>query len=193
MKKLFIFASILLLAIACNTAKHISASAIGLVNLENYAAKSAIDLPYTYNYMVITNQQDFDNTFGIAKSGNINITYPGFTGQTVVACVAQPTTTKVTIRFDKAEVVGKDLNVYCTTTESGEQLKNAIIPVAVTTVPKVLDVKKVVFYTNGEKVMTKAVSFKEKEAEEINAANENNTNDAKPVVLKRMMRRPAVI
>ncbi|TKK69927.1 hypothetical protein FC093_07580 [Ilyomonas limi] len=193
MKKLFIFASILLLAISCNTGKYISTSAIGLVNLQNYAAKSAIDLPYTYNYMVITNQQDFDNTFGIAKSGNINITYPGFAGQTVIACVAQPTTNNVTIHFDKAEVAGKELNVYCTTTEGSEHLKNAIIPVAVATVPKVMDVKKVVFYTNGEKVMTKAVSFKEKEEKEINTANENNTNDTKPVVLKRMMRRPAVI
>jgi len=192
MKKLFLFASILLLAISCNTNQHISASAIGLVNLENYAAKSNIYLPDAFNYMVITNQQDFDNTFGITTSGNVNITYPGFNAQTVVACIAQPSTNKVTIRFDKAEIVGKELYVYCNTSENEAQLKNAYIPVAVATIPKVLSVRRVIFYANGEKVMTKALDFNnENEAE--NVAKDNNTNNTKPVVLKRIMRRPAVI
>ena len=94
MKKLFTIVTILMLAISCSTNQHISASSIGLVNLENYAAKSTADLPYTFNYMVLTNQSDFDATFGIATSGNMNITYPSFKGQTVVACIAQPSTNK---------------------------------------------------------------------------------------------------
>ena len=94
--------------------------------------------------MVLTNQSDFDAAFGITTSGNINITYPSFNGQTVVACVAQPTTNKVTIHFEKAEVVGKEINVYCTTSETGEQLKNAEIPVALATVPKVMNATRVV-------------------------------------------------
>jgi hypothetical protein len=194
MKKLFLFASILMLAISCNTNQHISASAIGLSNLENYAAKSNLYLPNDFNYLVITNQQDFDNTFGITTSGNINITYPGFNAQTVVACIAQPATSKVTIRFDKAEVVGKELHVYCTKSESGAQLKNAYIPVAIAAIPKVLSARRVVFYTNGEKVMTKALDFNnENKSETENITKDNNTDNTKPVVLKRTMRRPAVI
>ena len=193
MKKLFTILTILTLAISCSTNQHISVSQIGLVNLENYAVKSTADLPYNYNYMVFTNQSDFDATFGIATSGNINITYPSFNGQTVVACVAQPSTNKVTIHFDKAEVVGKEMNVYCTTNETSEQIKNATIPVAVATVPKVLNITKVVFYTNGEKVMSKPVEFENPRIKEANAVKENNKEDAKPVVLKRTMRRPAVI
>ena len=40
-------------------------------------------------------------------------------------------------------------------------LKNADVPVAVATVPKVLNATRVVFYTNGEKVMSKAIDFKD--------------------------------
>lgn len=190
MKKLLTYVSFLMLAISCNsTNQHMSTSAIGLVNLQFFAPKSAIDLPYSYNYMVITNQSDFDRTFGIIKSGNINITYPSFNGQTVVACVAQPSTKKITIHFDKAEIAGRDMYVYCSTSESNNQLKNAVTPVAVATVPKALDVKRVVFYTNGEKVMTRTVDYS---SQEINVAKESN-EDVKPVVLKRVMRRPAVI
>jgi len=192
MKKLFVLASIVFLAISCNTNQHISASAIGLANLENYAAKSNLYLPYNFNYMVITNQHDFDNTFGITTAGNIHITYPGFKGQTVVACVAQPSTNKVTIRFDKAEIVGKELHVYCTTSEDGEHLKTAYIPVAVATVPKVLSARRVVFYTNGQKVMSKALDFNDENDTE-NVAKDDNTNNVKPIVLKRTLRRPAVI
>jgi hypothetical protein len=190
MKKLFTFVSMVMLAISCNTNKSISTSAIGLVNLENFFAKSAIDLPYNYNYMVITNQSDFDATFGISKSGNINIHYPGFSGQTVVACVAQPTKNQVIMHFEKAEIAGKEINVYCSTIERKAELENTTIPVAIATVPKVLNVTKVNFYTNGEKVMTRPVSFKNEPA---TAAKQQETTVEKPVVLKRTMRRPAVI
>src|SRR4051794_34659714 len=187
MKKLFTIVTILILAISCTTNQHISASSIGLVNLQNFAAKSTADLPYSFNYMVLTNQSDFDATFGIATSGNINITYPSFNRQTVVACVAQPSTKRVNIHFDKAEVVGKEINIYCTTSETGEQLKNATVPVAVATVPKVLNATRVVFYTNGEKVTSKAVDFKSQNTNEIDVAKENTREDTKPVVLKRTM------
>lgn len=195
MKKLFTIVSILMLAISCSTNQHINtASSIGLVNLENYAAKTNASLPYDFNYMVITNQSDFDATFGIATSGNINITYPNFNGQTVVACVAQPSTNQVTIHFEKAEVIGKEINVYCTTSNSSEQLNNKTVPVAIATVPKVLNVTKVVFYTNGEKITSKQVEFKNSNTNESDFAKENNKKqDEKPVVLKRTMRRPAVI
>jgi hypothetical protein len=194
MKKLFTIVTILMLAISCSTNQHINtASSIGLVNLENYAAKSTADLSYNFNYMVITNQSDFDATFGIATSGNINITYPNFNGQTVVACIAQPSTNQVTIQFDKAEVIGKEMNVYCTTSKSNEQLNNAMIPVAIATVPKALNVTRVIFYANGEKVTSRAVDYKNPDTDKENVAKENNRQYEKPVVLKRTMRRPVVI
>jgi hypothetical protein len=195
MRKLFTIVTILILAISCSTNQHMNtASSIGLANLENYAAKTTANLPYDFNYMVITNQSDFDATFGIATSGNINITYPSFNGQTVVACIAQPSTNLVTIHFEKAEVIGKEMNVYCTTSKSSEQLNNATVPVAIATVPKVLNVTKVVFYTNGEKITSRHVEFKNSNTNETDVANENkNLQNEKPVVLKRMMRRPAVI
>ncbi len=194
MKKFFTIGTILMLTISCSTNQHINtASSIGLVNLENYAAKTTANLSYDLNYMVITNQSDFDASFGIATSGNINITYPSFNGQTVVACIAQPSTNPVTIHFEKAEVIGKEMNVYCTTNKSSEQLKNATVPVAIATVPKVLNVTKVVFYTNGEKVTSMPVEFKSSNTNEATIAKENNKQEEKPVVLKRTMRRPAII
>ena len=144
MRKLIISSVIIFLALSCNTGRHISAASIGLKNLDDYTAKQNIDLPYAFNYIVLTNQADFDAAFGIAKAGNINITYPDFKGQTVLACVAQPTASDINIHFDKAEVAGKDLNVYCSVTDNRKTLAQTTTPAVLATVPKVLDIKRII-------------------------------------------------
>ncbi len=189
MKKLITCLSILLLAVSCNTNKHVSAAAIGLVNLDHYAVKENADLPYAFNYLVITNQVDFDNTFGITASGAININYPGFKGQAVVACITRPSNSTMHIRFDKAEVAGKGLNVYCTALSGEEKLKQAAPVAALATVPKVLSVKRIVFFTNGEKAIVRTINLQE----ENRIVKRAKADDVKPIVLKRVMRRPAVI
>lgn len=81
--------------------------------------------------------------------------------------------------------------MYCSIAESGEQLKKATIPVAVATIPQVLGIKRIVFYTNGEMAMTTVVNYNSQQMN--NAATKGIPDNIKPVVLKRTMRKPVVI
>lgn len=151
-----LFSSVLLSA--CSGNRHTSASPIGLTPLGNYFVKNTVALPDEYNYKVSVNQADFDQTFGVASTMNNTIIKPDFSGQIAVAVIGKPSSQQQEISFDKATLGGKDLYVYYKTKKGNTQSYTST-PLALATVPKAIDVKRVNFYQDSTLVKTVPVSF----------------------------------
>ncbi len=76
-----------------------------------------------------------------------------FTTKIILAIQGTPTTQKTIILFDKAELAGKEMNVYYTTT-SAEKLSYSMTPAAIATIPRGYSIDNVNFYRNKVKVFT---------------------------------------
>lgn len=147
-----------LLLSACSTNRHTSASAIGLTPLGNYFVKNTVTLPDEYNYKVSVSQADFDQIFDVAATMNNTIAKPDFSGQVAVAVMGKPSSQQQEISFEKATLGGKDLYVYYTVKKGGTQSYTSTA-LALATVPKANDVKRVNFYQDSTLVKTVPVSF----------------------------------
>lgn len=152
MKKYSILPLISLIA-ACSITQPIPSS-VAIVPLDNYFIKNTSQLIEDVNYRAFTSPTTFYNTFGVAKTMENEVRQPNFDGQIVVAVAMKPTNRNVVIRFTKAEINGRHLNVFYTVTESSAILTYTQTPMAVATVPKGLDVKDVQFYVKENKVAT---------------------------------------
>lgn len=139
---------------SCTNAKNIQVSQVGLVTLDNYFTKNTVTLAADTNYYAFTNQQAFDNIFGVAKTANNTIITPDFHGQTAVAVILKPTNKNVSVKLLKAEMGGKNLNIYYSILNNGNDLSYTQTPTAIATVPRGLDVKYVNFFTGDTKVKT---------------------------------------
>ena len=139
---------------ACKTSKKaIAASPIDLIQLNNYFPKIELPLADTFNHFVISDSTVFTNQFGIAKTMTNTVDSINFNTKIILAIQGIPTTQKMIILFDKAELTGKELNVYYTAT-SNEKLSYSMTPAAIATIPKGYAIDNVNFYRNKVKVFT---------------------------------------
>ena len=76
-----------------------------------------------------------------------------FSTKIILAVQGKATTQKTIILFDKAELVGKELNVYYNASFA-EKMNSTMTPAAVATIPKGYDIDNVNFYRNKVKVFT---------------------------------------
>jgi len=151
---LVIFIIISVLISACKTSKKVAAATpIDLIQLNNYFPKIELPLAEAFSHFVISDSTAFSNQFGVAKTMTNTIEPLNFGTKIIVAIQGTPTTQKTTIQFNNAELVGKDLNVYYTTT-TGETLTYTMTPAAIATIPKGYAIDNVNFYRNKAKVFT---------------------------------------
>ena len=154
MTKSFTLFSIIILFSACSSLKKITTeSSIGVLAYLNYDLKTVRSNEIDTLYYVITNQREFENTFKVTRS--IDVNSPNFAGQTLVA-ISTPSTTR--LKVIRAAIASSDLNVYaglCDIKEAGCP-ENGL---AVSTVPKSLSVKWVNFYLDGSMVKKMPVFY----------------------------------
>ncbi|MBN9298724.1 MAG: hypothetical protein J0I41_17080 [Filimonas sp.] len=137
--------------ISCRITQPIPSS-VGVVPLDNYFIKNTSQLIEDVNYIAIRSPDVFYNTFGVAKTMTNEVRTPNFSGQFVVAVAMKPTNKDVTIRFSKAELSGRQMNVYYTVTENPSLLSYKQTPLAVATIPKGESTKEIVFYFKESKI-----------------------------------------
>ena len=150
MKRIIVLFFSIIFLLNCSSPKNAKSARIGIRTLPNYFANNTVSLQDEYNFKVINSNTDFDKTFGIPKTAENNHLKPDFSSQIVVAVIMKPTNKKTNLRFDKAEIVDSDLNVYYLVHETGNQLNYSTSPTAVATVPKSQSVKKVNFITRDK-------------------------------------------
>lgn len=145
-----ILRSILLLSIlplfvllfSCSASRKAVASQIGLLPLDGYSYNySNSEREADTLFRVIRDEALFNNSF---HTSNSTARRPAFSGQTVVAIVMK-STPAIPLRFSRAEVVGKEVNVY---TQPCTACGNSKVLAA--TIPNVGNAHTIRFFINGE-------------------------------------------
>jgi hypothetical protein len=85
---------IALMLLSCSTTKLNAPSAIGVVNLSHYAIKDTNNLSPDDRFIVITNENDFNNRF-VATATRQDLKTPNFNGQIVLVVNLKPLTNKL--------------------------------------------------------------------------------------------------
>jgi hypothetical protein len=127
---------------SCTAQRNSTPSAIGLVPLQDYRY-AMNSLPTDTVYSIYKSEETFNSQFAASSAA---VRRPGFDGQWVVAIVL-PTETATPLRFERAEVVGKTVNVYAQTCTDAA-CRNS--PAILATIPKVGSALAVRFFINGE-------------------------------------------
>ncbi len=153
MKISALFISILV-TLSCNSTRQTTYSRIGLVPLNNYALNSDVTLTDPINYKFIINPDEFQKTFHAINSTTGNTISQNFTGQSVAAVIMKSSVKPVSIQLTKAEIIGKDLNVYYTIEDKQTLRQDEQAYVALATVPKASNVTRVNFDRNSIKQKT---------------------------------------
>lgn len=180
MKKLILFI-IIIASLSCNTNRQATTgSQVGLLNLTHYYLKNSVSLNSNYNGMVIANENDFETLFYAENPAGNTVSTPDFKGQLVVALALNRNGNDKMV-FAKAEITKNAINIYG---KQGTVQSENDSPVAVATVPKYSDAKKVNFFIDGELVKTISVSFKKADA--YTSRNHENQTIAKKDVRKPM-------
>ena len=138
----FLSALVVLLLFSCGTVQNQTPSRIGLSPLPNYSpAPGRFTTDTTFS--VYKASADFSGDFSPAAAETRR---PDFNGQMVVAMVVR-NAAQTALQFDRAEVVGKTINVYAQTCRSQDCPAG---PALVATIPKVSEATTVRFFINGE-------------------------------------------
>ncbi len=161
-------------------------SLIGLQDLNHYCLKHSVTMYEKYNALVIRDNTTFNNLFySDAAAGEKTIT-PDFNGQMVVALfIRGEGSEEQTIRFHKADINGRFVNLY-SSTENGQTVGNNLLH-AVATIPKSADVRTANFYLDGKLVKTISI------ADANNILAEADNNPGKPATEKIVRKKPVVI
>ncbi|HEX8278908.1 MAG TPA: hypothetical protein VF540_09445 [Segetibacter sp.] len=146
------------LQMSCYTGRNMRPSAIGVLPLHNYMLKQNVTFTNTINYKFFNNAEDFHNTFTITKTSPGTAIVPDFNAQSVVAVILPSSERVITVAIDKAEIAGRDLNVYYRVTDTTSWKTYPHAAKAVAILPKSLDVEKVNFFSNNN--LTKTLSTK---------------------------------
>jgi len=122
-----------------------------IIPLPHYFVKNTVALHKGYNCKVISRQQDLDQYAGIAKTSTNAVTIPDFDHFIVVSIAKPVTKANTTLTFNKAELSGSCLKVWCTETK-GEAIGYSILPSSTAMIAKPAALKQVYFYCNGKLV-----------------------------------------
>jgi hypothetical protein len=145
----------------CSTAKQSTASAIGLVTLDNYYININNSFDTGYNYRVITDQATFEKNFKVSASPGAAVGKPDFNGQTAVAVIHNgPPNQRKEIVVDGASYKGSQVNVYYHIKETLTSPVTTYLPgLGLATIPKVQSAQKVNFYQDSVLVKTVPVNI----------------------------------
>lgn len=139
---------------ACKTSKKaVAPSSIDIIQLNNYFPKIELPLADTFNHFVISDSAVFNNQFGSAQTMTNTVDTINFATKIILAIQGITTTQKTIITFNKADLAGKELNVYYSA-KTEEVLSYKMTPAAVATIPKGYSIDNVNFYRNNVKVFT---------------------------------------
>jgi hypothetical protein len=131
---------------------------IGVVTIPNYIIDPSTPLPDSVNYMFFTDKENFNRYFTLTKSAPGNMKIPDFTSQSVIAIALQPGTGIEELQISKAEIEGKDVNIYYKIMKSeGSTFPHTTTAVAA--IPKANDLRQAHFYDSVGRRKTLPVTF----------------------------------
>jgi hypothetical protein len=161
MRKIVFIIMIAVITGGCSSSKQTTASAIGLVPLENYFVGINNSFDTGYNYKVVTDQSAFDKDFKVSASAGASVRKPDFGGQTVVAVIHNgPPNQRKEIVMDGASYNGSQVYVYYHIKETLSSTVTTYLPgLGLATVPKAQSAKKVNFYQDSVLVKTVPVNI----------------------------------
>jgi len=119
--------------------------------LNGYFVSNKITLNKGMNYMLFTKPKMFNRFFGVAKTISNNIHYPDFNKEWVMMLVLPETRHETSIQFVQAIRAGSVLHVYYKVKKS-YPLTYTITPLQLALVPKMNEIKTVMYY-EGRKLM----------------------------------------
>ena len=124
--------------------------------LPGYSVKNPSSLTDAVTYFAVRKRADFENTFSAAQIMGGSVQYPDFFEEIVVGVAVKPSNKEMYLNFEKAELVGNNLNVFYTYDYSWKELSISSSPTIVATVPKGDGIKTVSFYSQStlRKVIT---------------------------------------
>lgn len=136
-----------------------TASRIGVVTLNNFILNPGVTFPDSVKYMYLVSEKDFYTTFSMTKTIANTAPAPNFNSQCVVAVVLQPSKRVITMAIDKAEITGKDLNIYYSVTDTTSWTTYSQTPQVAATVPRSMSITNVNFYRQNVKERTLPVVY----------------------------------
>lgn len=147
MKRSTIVCLLLLLFVclySCVSSRNAEPSRIGVLPLLHYSLSNAQLLNDT-TYRVSRTSEEFSADFASSIS---NSRRPDFSSQMVVAVLLKDAN-RAGLHFDKAEIVGRTINIYmqsCTSPNEPTCMTGSLV---MATIPKVGNANKVAFFVNG--------------------------------------------
>jgi hypothetical protein len=159
MKYFVAFTLVIPAIVACASGRKIQPARIGVVPLHNYVLNPKASFSDSVNYYFITTAVEFHKWFEMTKATRQTAFVPDFTSQSVVAIVLKPTERVVTLNITKAEIAGKDLNIYYSVTDTTTFTTYAQAPKVIATVPKSVSVKQVNFFKEDTKEKTLPANY----------------------------------
>ncbi|MCW3079239.1 hypothetical protein [Segetibacter sp.] len=131
---------------ACVSIPKATSSAIGFVTLHSYLLNPDVLWKDTTNYIFIRNSNEFNKKFHMTKSSPGTVIVPDFSSQSVIAIIMKPTERVISPGINKAEIMGNELRVYYTVTDTSSIKTYLQTPMVVAAVPKSTSVTQVSFF-----------------------------------------------
>jgi hypothetical protein len=144
--------------LACHSTNNIAPSSIGIQPLKNYILKQNVNLTDSVTYKFFSRAEDFHDMFTITKVTRSTAVVPDFNAQCVVAIILKPSERVITVDISKAEIRGKDLNVYYNITDTTSWKAVPYNAKAVAVLPRSRDVKQVNFINKNKRDKTLIVN-----------------------------------
>lgn len=154
--KLLAALSISVMLWCCSASRQATPKQVGTVSLNNYKLIDTVQLPEAINYRYYSNEQQFNRNFHMTRATMETAIVPDFNAQRVVAIMMQPTDKVMTLEIRKAAMSGDELFVYFNIVDTVTTWKAAYAQpvIALATVPKSENIRKVSFYHNQVKEFT---------------------------------------
>ncbi len=124
-------------------------AALAFDPMPGYTVKNTVSLKDSVNFLLLTNQDDLDKNFVVAKSAVNELSKPDFIINHIIGVVCLPTFQKTTISLDKVEMNDETVNVYVNI-QYGEKQALAVKPSQVFAIER-RNGANIQFFVNGKK------------------------------------------
>jgi len=116
--------------------------------LQGYHANEKLKLNKRVNYLVFSNEREFERYFGKSFEED----KPNFTFEHVVVMLTRPTKDQYFLSFQEdATKAGNFIEIYCNVRKEKHDLPYIAHPIAIAALPKYFVVEKINFYNAGKK------------------------------------------
>ncbi len=132
---------------------------VEIKQLSGYFLKNSYELPKEVNVIEVVDNDQMKLVFGVGKTMNNKVDAVDFNTSAVIGVALQPTDIKTDMKIEKVEKSGDALNVYVLLVK-GEKQSFTTKPVILFSFSKLVDVKEVKLFIDGENKDVLPLKFK---------------------------------